>query len=164
YRGGDVGVADRCRDHAASGRQDAHRSTARHSSPHGRDAVDDAVGSRQSDSAGGDGQSPCLSDKAMKTTLCMLLLTASAVLLTTDAMAQTKRPPVVGIDHVAFRTSDAAAVRAFYGELLGLAVDDRTPVLTVTINARQRVVVESGLSPETDEGLGHIPPASRAPP
>jgi catechol 2,3-dioxygenase-like lactoylglutathione lyase family enzyme len=92
----------------------------------------------------------------MKTTLCMLLLTASAVLLTTDAMAQTKRPPVVGIDHVAFRTSDAAAVRAFYGELLGLKVDDRTPVLTVTINARQRVVVESGLSPDTDERLGHI--------
>jgi catechol 2,3-dioxygenase-like lactoylglutathione lyase family enzyme len=92
----------------------------------------------------------------MKTTLRLPLLVASAVLLATDAMAQTKRPPLVGIDHVAFRTSNAAAVRAFYGEVLGLGVDDRTPAPTVTINARQRVFVEPGLPADTDERLGHI--------
>ena len=91
----------------------------------------------------------------MKTTLWLLLM-ASAVLLATATMAQTKRPPLVGIDHVAFRTSNAAAARAFYGEVLGLGVDDRTPAPTVTINARQRVFVEPGLPADTDERLGHI--------
>lgn len=92
----------------------------------------------------------------MRTTPYVLLITASAALLATDAIAQAKRPPLVGIDHVAFRTSNAAAVRAFYGELLGLAVDDKTPVLTVTINVRQRVFAEPGLPADTDERLDHV--------
>ena len=36
----------------------------------------------------------------MKTTACALLVMATALWLPPDAKAQTKRPPVVGIDHV----------------------------------------------------------------
>jgi catechol 2,3-dioxygenase-like lactoylglutathione lyase family enzyme len=92
----------------------------------------------------------------MKIMACALLLSAHALFVTADALAQTKRPPLVGIDHVAFRTTNPTAIRAFYGELLGLAIDDRGPALTVKINGRQRVFVEPGLPPDTDERLRHI--------
>ena len=92
----------------------------------------------------------------MTTTACALLVLATALWLPPDAKAQTKRPPVVGIDHVAFRTANPAAVRAFYNGLLGLPVDSATGALTVTINARQRVVVEPGLPAVTDERLHHV--------
>ena len=80
----------------------------------------------------------------------------AAAFLSNESAAQSTRPPVVGIDHVAFRTSNPAAARAFYGDLLGLGIREGSTVLTVTISPRQRVFVEPGLPAETDERLGHI--------
>jgi lactoylglutathione lyase len=84
-----------------------------------------------------------------------VLLVAMALAIPVPPVRETKRPPLVGIDHVAFRTSDVAGARAFYGDLLGLAASEST-VLTVTINARQRVFIEPGLSAGHDERLLHI--------
>jgi len=69
-----------------------------------------------------------------------------------------KRPLLTGIDHVAFRTSDAAAARKFYGDLLGLAIpaDRRGTTLMFRVNARQTVLVEPGLPADVDERLLHI--------
>ncbi len=80
------------------------------------------------------------------------LCTASA------GLAETKRPALVGIDHVAFRTTDAAAARRFYGDLLGLSSpSDRSgPALLFRVSGRQRIFVEPGLAPDVDERLGHI--------
>jgi catechol 2,3-dioxygenase-like lactoylglutathione lyase family enzyme len=76
----------------------------------------------------------------------------------TSAAAETKRPMLTGIDHVAFRTSDAVAARRFYGELLGLASPaDRPGAAAVfRVNARQTIFVEPGLPSDTDERLSHI--------
>ena len=72
--------------------------------------------------------------------------------------AEAHRPPLTGIDHVVFRTSDAAAARRFYGDLLGLPspLDRRGPTLMFRVNARQTVFVEPGLPADTDERLRHI--------
>ncbi len=65
---------------------------------------------------------------------------------------------LTGIDHVAFRTSDAAAARKFYGDLLGLAspADRHGPTLMFRVNMRQAVFVEPGLPADADERLLHI--------
>jgi catechol 2,3-dioxygenase-like lactoylglutathione lyase family enzyme len=82
---------------------------------------------------------------------------AIAAAQTAPAAAAKKRPLLTGIDHVAFRTSDAAAARRFYGDLLGLASPaDRRGPLTFRVNARQTVFVEPGLPADVDERLLHI--------
>ena len=127
-RGRNAGVADRRRDHAASGREDGHDPAPRHPAPDGRDAQSTMPSdARQGDPAGGDGRPPRLPDQTMKITLCAAAARRPArVSLAARRAEQTKRPPLVGIDHVAFRASNAAAARAFYGELLGLAAGRRS--------------------------------------
>jgi catechol 2,3-dioxygenase-like lactoylglutathione lyase family enzyme len=87
-----------------------------------------------------------------------LTVTAALEVGPASAAAETKRPMLTGIDHVAFRTADAAAARGFYGGLLGLAssADRRGPTLTFRVNARQAVFVEPGLQADVDERLLHI--------
>jgi catechol 2,3-dioxygenase-like lactoylglutathione lyase family enzyme len=87
-----------------------------------------------------------------------LLLSAELKFGPASAEADTKRPMLTGIDHVAFRTSDAAAARRFYGDLLGLSspADRRGPTLVFHVNARQAVFVEPGLPADVDERLLHI--------
>lgn len=89
-------------------------------------------------------------------TFTALALWATAVSLSIVGSEPTKRPPLVGIDHVAFRAGNTQAARSFYRDLLGLATNDGASSLLVTINARQRVFVEPGLPADTDERLLHI--------
>ncbi len=89
-------------------------------------------------------------------TIASLLLCLVVAFPSRQATGQTKRPPLLGIDHVAFRTSNPAAVRAFYGDVLGLGVREEATVLSVTISPRQHVFVEPGLPADADERLGHI--------
>jgi catechol 2,3-dioxygenase-like lactoylglutathione lyase family enzyme len=89
-------------------------------------------------------------------TVSALLVGTTAAWLSSAASVQMKRPPLVGIDHVVFRTSHPGGARAFYGDLLGLAVRESSTMLTVTISARQRVFVEPGLPADTDERLRHV--------
>jgi lactoylglutathione lyase len=74
------------------------------------------------------------------------------------AQAPVARPRITGINHVAFRVSDAAAAQRFYGELLGLG--QRAAVggnrIVYNIGTRQHVVVEPGLPSGEDERLGHL--------
>ncbi len=69
------------------------------------------------------------------------------------------RPPIVGLDHVAFKTSDVEAAQRFYGELLGYPVVQPriagAPLL-VRVNKRQAIVLEPGLAPDVDDRLSHI--------
>jgi lactoylglutathione lyase len=70
--------------------------------------------------------------------------------------AQPARPQVVGIAHVALRTSDLAKARTFYGELLGyteVAPAGRPHVAVFAVNERQRLIVRDGLPPDRDERL-----------
>jgi catechol 2,3-dioxygenase-like lactoylglutathione lyase family enzyme len=87
-----------------------------------------------------------------------LTVTAELKFGPTSAAAEMKRPMLSGIDHVAFRTSDAAAARMFYGDLLGLAspADRHGPTLIFRVNARQTVFLEPGLPADADERLLHI--------
>ncbi len=91
------------------------------------------------------------------------ILIACGVYLTSpgagvSAQAQLVRPRITGINHVAFRVSDAAAAQRFYGELLGLG--QRAGVggksIVYNIGTRQHVVVEAGLPATEDERLGHL--------
>ena len=73
--------------------------------------------------------------------------------------AQPVRPPLVGVDHVAFRISNAAAAQGFYGDLLGHPVvmpREASAPLIVRINTRQGLVLEPGLRPDQDDRLSHI--------
>jgi lactoylglutathione lyase len=74
-------------------------------------------------------------------------------------LVQPVRPPLVGVDHVAFRISNATAAQGFYGDLLGHPVvtpRDAWAPLIVRINARQAIILEPGLQPEQDDRLSHI--------
>ena len=102
-----------------------------------------------------------------------VLLVAIALAIPVQPMRETKRPPLVGIDHVAFRTSDPMAARSFYGELLGFGgavagvvpgvkagdtrpADSGSSWLEFTLNTRQRLMIQPGLAAGTDERLDHI--------
>ena len=69
------------------------------------------------------------------------------------------RPALVGLDHVAFKISDADAAQRFYGELLGYPlVQPRmagAPLLA-RVNKRQAIVLEPGLPPDVDDRLSHL--------
>ncbi len=102
----------------------------------------------------------------------LVAATVTAACVATAAAGETKRPALVGIDHVLFRTADPAGAQQFYGGLLGLAAlqggvasgaASGTPAptsssshLAFIVNARQRIIVEPGLEPGVDERLGHI--------
>ncbi len=84
-------------------------------------------------------------------------LVAGALLLSIVQAAPT-RPRITGIGHVAFRVSDAAAARRFYGEVLGL-VEHTSPHpgrLGYLVGQRQHVLLEPGLPAGEDERLSHI--------
>lgn len=69
------------------------------------------------------------------------------------------RPALVGVDHVAFRISDAARAQEFYGGLLGFPVvipRQAGAPLVVRVNTRQTLVLEPGLGPAEDDRLSHI--------
>jgi lactoylglutathione lyase len=75
------------------------------------------------------------------------------------AQQGTARPAIVGLDHIAFRTSDASAALTFYGELLGFPVVQPrlagAPLLA-RVNRRQAIVLEPGLPPDVDDRLSHV--------
>jgi lactoylglutathione lyase len=75
-----------------------------------------------------------------------------------QAPAPPSRPRITGIAHVAFRVSDTAAAREFYGGMLGLteAPAKKGPGITFAVGTRQRVVLEPGLPPGEDERLRHL--------
>ena len=68
------------------------------------------------------------------------------------------RPRITGIDHVAFRVSDAAAARRFYGDLLGLVERGGAGERAVAygVGMRQAIVVEPGLGAGDEERLSHL--------
>jgi lactoylglutathione lyase len=69
------------------------------------------------------------------------------------------RPALVGLDHVAFKITDADAAQRFYGELLGYPVVQPRMAgapLLVRVNKRQAIVLEPGLSPDVDDRLSHL--------
>ena len=68
------------------------------------------------------------------------------------------RPRITGISHVAFRVTDAAAARRFYGELLGLP-ERPSPGhghIVYGIGTRQHVRLEPGVVAGSDERLSHL--------
>lgn len=90
----------------------------------------------------------------------LMLLATLVVVLVGQGVAQVPtRPPIVGLDHLAFKISDVAAAQTFYGELLGYPVVEPraagAPVL-VRVNKRQAIVLEPGLAPDVDDRLSHV--------
>jgi catechol 2,3-dioxygenase-like lactoylglutathione lyase family enzyme len=84
-------------------------------------------------------------------------LLAGALVLSIGQPAPS-RPRITGIGHVAFRVSDTAAARHFYGNVLGLAehAPARPDRVAYRVGQRQHVVLEPGLPPTEDERLSHI--------
>ena len=83
----------------------------------------------------------------------------AAALLDSVVAAQPARPPLVGVDHVAFKISDVAAAQEFYGALLGYAVvtpRDPGDPLVARVSSRQSLVLEPGLGADDDDRLAHI--------
>jgi catechol 2,3-dioxygenase-like lactoylglutathione lyase family enzyme len=68
------------------------------------------------------------------------------------------RPRITAISHVAFRVTDAAAARQFYGGVLGLSERrvQGTARLTFEIGTRQRFIIEPGLRTQDEERLDHL--------
>ena len=86
----------------------------------------------------------------------------AAVVLHAGVVAQSPppRPPITGIDHVAFRVSDRAAARRFYREVVGLSERGATRegLLIFAVGASQALQVGPGLPgpPGNDERLSHV--------
>ncbi len=77
--------------------------------------------------------------------------------------SEPKRPPIVGIAHIAFQVSDLTKARAFYGELLGyeepFQINNTDGSLALTyfkVNDRQYIEIFPGLPPDKDDRLLHI--------
>lgn len=85
-------------------------------------------------------------------------LFVAALLLMALAQPVPVRPRILGISHVAFRVSDTASARRFYGDILGLKERASTGTGRVTfgVGGRQSVVLEPGLPSGEDERLSHI--------
>jgi lactoylglutathione lyase len=74
-----------------------------------------------------------------------------------------QRPPILGVAHIALRTNDLAAARAFYGKYLGyeeafsLSLPGGGIEMTFfKVNDRQYIEVLPGLKDETEDRLSHI--------
>jgi lactoylglutathione lyase len=85
------------------------------------------------------------------------------LILSGQTLLAAKRPPIVGIAHIAFQVSDMANARAFYGDLLGyeepfrLFQEDGSVLLTFfKVSDRQFIEIFPGLPPGQDELLSHI--------
>jgi catechol 2,3-dioxygenase-like lactoylglutathione lyase family enzyme len=90
--------------------------------------------------------------------LTRILLSCLALGVASSVQAPS-RPAIVGLDHVAFKTSDVEAAQRFYGELLGYPVVQPRAAdapLLVRVNRRQAIVLEPGLAPDVDDRLSHI--------
>jgi lactoylglutathione lyase len=87
-------------------------------------------------------------------------LALAATVFASASASATERPPIVGVAHIAFRVSDLAKARAFYGGLLGYeeAVGKPSPAdhARFRINARQFVEIMAGLPPGMDDRLDHV--------
>jgi catechol 2,3-dioxygenase-like lactoylglutathione lyase family enzyme len=104
----------------------------------------------------------------MRTIPISLVCVAAAASLAADAVQASRwrqasdrpaRPPLVGVDHVAFKVSDVAGAQAFYGELLGYPVltpRDPADPLVARVNSRQSLVLEPGLRADEIDRLSHI--------
>jgi catechol 2,3-dioxygenase-like lactoylglutathione lyase family enzyme len=93
------------------------------------------------------------------TILCRLAFAAFAVFVAATGPTQPapQRPRILGINHVAFRVSDVAAARRFYGAMLGLS-EGKTARNTIAFNvgSQQHIIIEPGLTAADDERLSHL--------
>jgi lactoylglutathione lyase len=87
---------------------------------------------------------------------------ALGIALTGGAVAQ-QRPPILGVAHIALKTNDLAAARAFYGKYLGyeeafsLSLPGGGIEMTFfKVNDRQYIEVLPALKDETQDRLSHI--------
>lgn len=82
------------------------------------------------------------------------VVSASAV----DQAVAPARPRITGIGHVAFRVTDAAAARRFYGGVLGLTERPASGAARIifSVGGRQRVIIEPGLRSQDEERLDHL--------
>ena len=88
----------------------------------------------------------------------VLLILALSVVRFGAAQPVQARPRITGINHIAFRVTDAKAARRFYSEILGLSEypsADGVP-LAYAVGSHQRVIVEPGLPAGEDERLSHL--------
>src|SRR5690349_8062941 len=73
-----------------------------------------------------------------------------------------KRPPIVGVAHIALESNDISAARKFYGEQLGYAVldagksDTDSAALRFKVNDHQYIEVRPGLKTPEQDRLSHI--------
>jgi lactoylglutathione lyase len=88
----------------------------------------------------------------------LAITVALGAIAVAGSQALPPRPRVTGISHVAFRVTDAAAARAFYGDMLGLQQREAPQPgrLAYAIGPRQSVVLDPGLPPKDDERLSHV--------
>jgi catechol 2,3-dioxygenase-like lactoylglutathione lyase family enzyme len=88
----------------------------------------------------------------------LIAVLASDVAAVPATQSPAGRPRITGINHVAFRVSDAAAARRFYGDFLGLVERPGAGAsrITYAIGARQYVALEPGLPATEDERLAHL--------
>lgn len=100
---------------------------------------------------------------ACRTSILISCLFSIGLILSGQTLLAAKRPPIVGIAHIAFQVSDMANARAFYGDLLGyeepfrLFQEDGSVMLTFfKVSDRQFIEIFPGLPPGQDERLSHI--------
>lgn len=89
-----------------------------------------------------------------------VLWAASSVVLACFGQSDVvKRPPIVGVSHIALKAKDLEASREFYGRYLGYAEVKSTPdagLAIFKVNDHQYIEVSGNLKSETEDRLAHI--------
>src|SRR5437588_8368615 len=86
----------------------------------------------------------------------LILLAAFTAHAQTPAV---KRPPIVGVAHIALKTKDLAKSREFYGRYLGYQEINSPPsprVAYFKVNDHQYIEVSNELKSETEDRVSHI--------
>jgi len=87
----------------------------------------------------------------------MRQFSAAVLLLALPCVAEVKRPPIVGVAHIALKTKDLAAARQFYGQYLGyqepFAMDKAA---CFKVNDHQYIEVYPELKSETEDRLVRV--------
>jgi catechol 2,3-dioxygenase-like lactoylglutathione lyase family enzyme len=85
------------------------------------------------------------------------LLPSPGLVQAASKPAAATRPPIVGVAHIAFKTKDLAAARAFYEQYLGYPEPFTLGKLTVfKVNDHQYIEVSPGLASDAEDRLLHL--------
>lgn len=98
----------------------------------------------------------------MRSQIVFKALLALPLIMTSMSAADTNRPPIVGVAHIALQTNNVEGAKQFYGHALGLSdlaatkPEAGAPLMFFKVNDHQYIQVMPGLQSDEQDRLVHI--------